>query len=131
MTAIEQARVAEVTRLHLEVDDHLRNGLSKALRIGELLADQRGSLKHGDWLRWVRDNLPFTGRTARRYLQLHANRERLKLDTVSDLNSAYRLLSPRKGDPELDPDLRASCPRFATAWDTFMIWHRRAQESQL
>ena len=38
------------------------------------------------------EHLPFTDRTARNYMKLHEHRERLKTETVSDLNEAYDLL---------------------------------------
>ena len=63
--------------------------------LGELLTEIKGSLKHGDWLPWIEKNLPFDERTARRYIGVFQIRDKLKSDTMSDLQltDIYRLLS--------------------------------------
>jgi Protein of unknown function (DUF3102) len=49
-----------------------------AVKCGELLAKKKDSLSHGQWLPWVKRNLPFTDRTARRYIKVWHNRQTLK-----------------------------------------------------
>lgn len=88
--------VAEIKLLHAELLTAAKTTLEKAIRIGELLTQERDRLRHGEWLSWVRVNLPFTDRTARNYLQVFEQRDRLKLESVSDLSDAYRLLCPVK-----------------------------------
>ena len=90
--AIETSRAAEIRRLHEEIGGALRLSVEKAIRIGELLTEQKAGMGHGSWLPWIEANCPFDERTARRYMRLHARREELKSDSVSDLTSAYRLL---------------------------------------
>jgi hypothetical protein len=91
-------RAAEIIRLHDEVTGHLKTSLEKAIRIGELLTDQKESMAHGAFTPWVKENLPFTDRTARNYMHLHRERDRLKTETVSDLKTAYKMLSPPKSE---------------------------------
>lgn len=86
----------EITRLHSEIVDSLQSNLEKAIRVGELLAEQKSAMPHGTFAVWVTDNLPFSTRTARRYMRLHRERGRLKTDTVSDLSGAYRLLTEER-----------------------------------
>ena len=86
----------EITELHNDIAGHLQQSLDKAIRIGELLAEQKQSLKHGEFTSWIAAHLPFTDRTARNYMRLHENREKLKTETVSDLTSAYKLLTAPK-----------------------------------
>ena len=88
-TTVEQ----EITELHNDIAGHLQQSLDKAIRIGELLAEQKRNLKHGDFTAWMINHLPFTDRTARNYMRLYENREKLKTETVSDLTSAYKLLA--------------------------------------
>jgi hypothetical protein len=66
--------------------------LEKAIRIGELLTGQKDTLKHGEWLSWIKANLPFSYKTAERYMSCYNKRE--KLDRVSNLTHAYSLLAP-------------------------------------
>ena len=94
-TTVEQ----EIAELHNDIAGHLQQSLDKAIRIGELLAEQKQSLKHGEFTSWIAAHLPFTDRTARNYMRLHENREKLKTETVSDLTSAYKLLTAPK-EPE-------------------------------
>ncbi|MFC1580088.1 DUF3102 domain-containing protein [Thermodesulfobacteriota bacterium] len=90
-------RVKEIITLHQEVEQTLlsciRLSLPKALRIGELLIKQKDSLKHGEFIPWIKTNLPFTDRSARNYMRLFKERERLKTENVSDLSLAYRLIN--------------------------------------
>ena len=96
MNQIQQSTIQEIVALHNEIDGHLRMSLEKAIRIGELLTEQKDSLKHGEFTPWIKDNLPFTDRTARNYMRLYKQKDRLKTETVSDLKSAYQLIF----DPE-------------------------------
>jgi hypothetical protein len=99
---IEHTRAEEITTLHNRIIGNLRQSLDDAIRIGQLLTEQKETLPHGDFGKWIEANLPFTDRTARNYMRLHRDRERLKTETVSDLTGAYRLLqaSERAGDGE-------------------------------
>ena len=95
MNAIEKRRVCEIISLHNEIIGHFRKGIQKAIRIGELLVKQKASLRYGEFMKWIEDNLPFTDRTARRYIMLYENRERVRSDNLSDLklSHCYRLLA--------------------------------------
>jgi len=92
MNHLEQSKIREMVTLHQEIVGHLRQSLEKAIRLGELLTEQKASLKHGEFTGWIKDNLPFTDRTARNYMRLYRERYRLKTETVSDLKSAYLLV---------------------------------------
>lgn len=88
------ALVSEIVALHGEIITAARTSLDKAIRIGELLTWIKSRLAHGQWLPWLKANIPFAERTARNYMRCHAERERLKSASVADLGEAYRLLSP-------------------------------------
>jgi len=90
--SIERNRISEIVTLHNEVAGFLRMSVEKAIWIGELLTAQKDSLQHGEFSPWIKANLPFTDRTAQRYMELYQHRGLLKTDTVSDLSSATRLL---------------------------------------
>jgi len=97
-SALTVTRTDEIIRLHDEVIGALKTSLKKAIRIGELLTDQKESMAHGAFLPWVKEKLPFTDRTARNYMKLHRERDRLKTETVSDLKGAYKLLGAPKAE---------------------------------
>jgi hypothetical protein len=100
------AAIEEIRTLHFQIVGLARTSLEKAIRVGELLTEIKSQLNHGEWLPWIKTNLPFTDRTARNYIRLHENRDRLKLETVSDLTTAYKLLS----EPEWLSDIHAAPP---------------------
>lgn len=91
----EISRAQEITQLHNEIACHLKISLTKAIRVGELLWQQKESKKHGEFIPWVQEHLPFTDRTARNYMRLYRERAKLKTENVSDLSvtGGYRMLS--------------------------------------
>jgi hypothetical protein len=97
-------RVTEITQLHNEVTQALRTSLAKAIRIGELLTEQKASLPHGAWGAWIDEHLPFSRRTATNYMRLFDHRDELKSEKFSDLSSAYRMIrSATTDDHDADP----------------------------
>jgi hypothetical protein len=82
---------------HQQVETALRAGLEHARAAGELLLQAKAQCGHGRWLEWLKANVAFTDRTARRYMTIASRWGELtdKSDTVSDLTcrDALQLLS--------------------------------------
>lgn len=114
----EVSRIQEITALHNEIGGYLKMTLEKAIQIGELLMEQKDSMEHGEFTAWVNANLPFTDRTARNYMRLYKERDKLKTETVSDLTEGYRLLTA----PMVLP---------MTFEEWLMHWHEAACYSEL
>jgi Protein of unknown function (DUF3102) len=101
----QEEPIAEIKRLYGEIVGAMRMSLPKAVRIGELLTEQKKTLKHGEWQCWLKENCPaVTPRTATNYMSLWNRQDQLKLksENVSDLNlsQAYHILTkpePKKG----------------------------------
>jgi hypothetical protein len=85
----------EIARLHGDILSAARMSLEKAIRIGELLSRVRASRK-GKWLAWLKDNAPFSQKTAWRYMECFDRRDELQLVNVTNLSDAYALLLPAK-----------------------------------
>lgn len=92
MNQLEKGKIQEIITLHNEIAGHLRLSLENAIKIGQLLTEQKKTLGHGGFTPWIQVNLPFTDRTARNYMRLYREKGRLKTETVSDLKSAYLLI---------------------------------------
>lgn len=91
----------EIAALHDRLNSCARTTIADAIRIGELLTEQKARLPHGAWLPWVRDALPFSEWTARNYMRMHSDRAKLESGNVLDLTDAYRLLAgPKKRAPK-------------------------------
>ena len=43
----ETSKVQEITQLHNEIGGYLKMSLEKAIRIGQLLTEQKDSMEHG------------------------------------------------------------------------------------
>jgi len=90
MNELEKTKVQEIISLHNEIIAYLKMSLPKAIRIGELLIQQKAILKHGDWLPWIKKNLPFSRQTADNYRHCYQHQE--KLLSVGNLKFAYKVL---------------------------------------
>jgi len=60
-----------------------KDRLRHFFRAGHRLLKKKADLPHGQFMKWMKENLTFSGRTARRYL---AFAERVKMETVSILD---------------------------------------------
>lgn len=87
---ITKERTQEIIKLHNQLQTHLHISVSQAIEIGRLLVEQKNTLLHGSFTKWIKENLPFTDRTARNYIKLY--QQRVKTETLSSLNQAYKLL---------------------------------------
>ena len=88
-----------IGHLHAGINQKGRIVLQDALMIGAILNRRKHALRHGEWLKFLNEALPFDERTARRYMRLDRDRDAIfKSDNVSDLDlsRAYRILSPPK-----------------------------------
>jgi len=106
MNQIEKSRIDEILKLHKELKSIGRKGFTLAMRLGELLIDTKKEIKHGRWNIWLKNNLSdIDERTAQRYMNLYRHRDILKNDSVSDLNSAYKLIANIKEFDKVADDL--------------------------
>lgn len=87
---ISVSTIHEINFLHSELESFVKIGMEKAIRIGELLSDCKAHLKHGELSEWITENCTFSARTARNYMKLYNNRDRLT--GTDSLSEAYRLL---------------------------------------
>lgn len=102
---IQKSVIDRICNLHLEIEKNLKISLNSAIEIGWLLTEQKKNLPHGEFTAWIKLNMPFSDRTARNYMQLYTNRDKLKTESVSDLAGAYKLLTHHKEPlPELTVD---------------------------
>lgn len=79
----------DIIQLHNGIVNHLTQSLVDAIRIGELLFEQKKLIKYGEFSSWTKDNLPFSIRTAQRYMKLFQYKEALTEEGVSSITDAY------------------------------------------
>ena len=93
---IEKTRIDKILSLHEEIAGYLKLTLDRAIHIGGLLTEQKADLQHGQWLPWIRENMPFSKRLAQDYIRFYEHREELKSATLAGLTDARRYLTPPK-----------------------------------
>ena len=119
MNMIIKEHIKEIRTLHASIMSAAKRSLEEAIRVGEILENCKTALPHGHWLGWVRQNLPFSERTARNYLRLFRNRDVLKSANVADLSEAYVLLAegpPRR--PLFESEIGLTDEAVASFCDT-------------
>lgn len=85
MQQIKKNSEAKITELHNEIIENFKNSLQKGIQIGGLLAEQKEKLKHGQWMPWVKNNLPFSARMAQNYMRLYDNQDKvLEAESIKD-----------------------------------------------
>jgi hypothetical protein len=112
----------EIVLLHTELTGLAGTVLEKAQRIGQLLVEVREKIGHGQWLPWLKKNVPFTDRSARNYVAVYEHRDRIKLESVSDLTSAYKMLAAPT-EPEEHEVVVAANPKFVPSKGCGLMGH--------
>jgi hypothetical protein len=106
-SSVSLSLVSEIKSLHNDITESARTSLTKAIRVGELLSKAHDQINHGGWGDWVESTLPFSGRTATRYIAVFENRTKFKADTVFELSKAYAAIKdsePTKPKPKPKSD---------------------------
>lgn len=96
--SVEDSTEGRIVKLHERIHESMRRSVVDAIEIGRLLLEKRTQLAHGLFMRWIGKELPFSPRTARRYMQLYEERDNLV--NVSSLTDAYRVLADTAVDLE-------------------------------
>jgi hypothetical protein len=97
-----RALAREVNRLHAEISTLMLDSVTKAVRAGELLTELKLRVGHGSWRTWVESNLRFSYRTARRYLYIYNNRDKLLVFGVKTLTEAHQVLTEAQSERGMD-----------------------------
>jgi len=99
MKEIERSNVDRIIELHSQIMQRARVSLEDAIKIGELLSDEKRKLEHGEWGKWINENVPFTASTAAAYMRLYQRKGELEEKGITDLKSAYKFMTPAKKLP--------------------------------
>jgi hypothetical protein len=114
-TTVDVAIVEEISLKHRVAQEAAGEAVRVAAETGELLAEVKAKLKHGEWEPWLAANFAGDATTARGYMRLAANRER-----VTDLPSvrqALKALSAPK-EPTDDPASEPQGASFTAAYES-------------
>lgn len=93
---LQKTTAEKVNSLHQEIEAALTKSLKNAIEIGRLLSQAKAEIPHGQFTGWLEENCTFSGRTARRYMKLFDNRD--KIGSAEGIQEAYTLLQEPKTD---------------------------------
>jgi hypothetical protein len=114
LQTLDQKPIQEITEriklLHSELLGSLKTSFEKAMQIGQILTDFKGSVQHGEFMPFLK-TLPFSDRTARNYIWIYYNKDKLKTETIASLTDAYKFLAKyynlaEIGEKVKDPELQ-------------------------
>jgi hypothetical protein len=83
-----QDRTQEIKNELTLLNHALKMSVTKAIRIGELLTEQKEFVGHGKFITWVEGNLDISVSTAEKYIGLSQYRDKIALST--NLQDAYK-----------------------------------------
>lgn len=102
------AIINEIKDLHELAIGYAKQSIDKAIRIGELLTEQKSKLEHGQWIPWVEENLPFNRTQAWKYMNVFENKELPDVHSSEHLTEAVQMLVTPKDVAGKEPDCEAN-----------------------
>ena len=100
VTELDTTTAQKINALHNEIESLLNQGINKAIERGQLLTAKKAELQHGEFGKWITDNLIFSDRTARNYMRLFENKD--KAITAANISEAYKMLAEPKTETVSD-----------------------------
>jgi len=85
---LETSKIGRIIECHYGIIGSMKQTIDYAIEAGELLTEKKEELKHGDFLPWIKNNIPFSEWTVRNYIKVYIYRN--KMGTLPDLQTAYR-----------------------------------------
>src|SRR5215469_12065431 len=94
MFEIVKEPAEEINRLYIEIGEFALPVQERALRIGQLLSEQRKSLKRGQFLSWLETSIKVPRPTAYRWMKMYRDRDEfLKMRNLAE---GYRIDFPKQ-----------------------------------
>jgi Protein of unknown function (DUF3102) len=90
------ARTANVEHAAYEATQSA--AIAHAINAGQALIEAKHRLAHGEWLGWLEANVEFSDRTARIYMRIAANRQRVA--NMGSVREAIVALTPPEPKPQ-------------------------------
>lgn len=110
---------SEIRREMEAAEDKWREAVAHAIRAGELLTEAKATVRHGQWLPWLRENFPGAERTAQLYMRL-ARESATVADLPSVRAAVAALTTPREAEAESEPERKGppdDWDRTPEEWD--------------
>lgn len=83
----KDSKVQRIIECHNGIQQSMIDALNYATEAGELLTEQKKRIGHGNFLPWLKANMPFSQKTAWNYMKLYEHQN--KLENITNLQDAY------------------------------------------
>jgi len=93
----------QIIELQKGIELSARRSVQDAVKIGEILSEQKEILGHGNFLSWV-ETLPLSVKTIQNYMQLHSYKD--KCVNVTNLSDAYKQIESLEAQKKLSEEER-------------------------
>lgn len=100
MMEIVKNLTERIIKKHLEFQSRQLGTLHLAIEVGEMLTEQKENFDHGEFTPWLQENLPFSIRTAQKYMSVYSNKDQFEKLGANGLSEAYLLISPVKEEDQ-------------------------------
>lgn len=85
-----------ISKAHEDFMHSMKDTLENGIKAGEYLIELKETLEHGEFIEWVNNNLPFTERTAQKYMRIARNQDKLQEKGARLLSEAYNAVNDQK-----------------------------------
>ena len=92
--------VREINAEHGHVEMYKHNTIQHAIRCGQLLAEMKQRVGHGNWLAWVQEHFEASERTARNYMEIAKSAAVADFHDDTTMRSALLALASRSQPKE-------------------------------
>lgn len=102
----------EIEQLHTQFQGYIKKSLVIAIRIGELLHQQKQLMVHGLFTHWAEKHLPFSLRTAQNYMKLYSYKDSLAQKKIITISDAYAAIAGEPAPDEVvdvDDSIKPKC----------------------
>jgi phage N-6-adenine-methyltransferase len=131
--ATEKDRAARINEAHRLGNEAAYSALKHYRHAGVLLKDQKASLPHGQWLKWLAENVVFCRDTAAKYMRVAERWDELNAERVLHLSfrQALELLAVKPDEtPEEPADQVEEDPELQNPPEIFgvPVWFEEHQD---
>jgi hypothetical protein len=86
----------EISEAHTQFLEGMTTTLNAGIKVGELLIEAKQNMEHGEFLPWIAESLPFTERTAQKYMKIARKQDEVETKGAKLLSEAYNAIKENK-----------------------------------
>ena len=96
---VTKDRTQEIKKELAELNTTLKMTVQKAIRVGQLLSEQKEFVGHGNFVKWIENNLDIGRTSAEKYMKLFEYQN--KLPESGNLQDAYKQIETIEAQAKL------------------------------